>query len=92
MTDTPEIKRKRRIRKMKYERLTQWIVPVVVSVLLIFLTLYIDNQNNHKFCSIVKAAASQPVEKPSDPNAKPAQETQYEWYVRFKELGTALGC
>lgn len=44
------------------------------------------------FCGIVSAATETPVQRPADPAAKPAQETQWEWYQRFRQLGDHLYC
>jgi hypothetical protein len=58
---------------------------------LLFTTHYV-NANNRKFCRVIEGFVATPVTRPTDPRAKPAQETSYMWYERFLVLNRGLGC
>lgn len=68
------------------------VIPVILFGLNILFTVHYVNAANHKFCQVVAPAIATPVQKPADPAAKPAQETQFEWYRRFAALDRGLGC
>lgn len=80
---------------MKNERYS-FVVAVVMSVVLsvsaVLICLYEIGQNNHKFCQIIHTATAIPAPKPTDPDANPSREKNYEGYVVFVHLGYSLGC
>ena len=86
--------------KFPHVRVSQRVYGVVllvsISLLLssgtLMLALRAISQNNQKFCLVVSPVVAKPVIRPADPKHNKAQEQQWEWYERYKNLNASLGC
>ena len=78
--------------KTRYAFVVLAALTVLLTAIAILFTVHYVNQANHKFCQVVTAVASTPVQKPANPASAPVRQSQYEWQQRFAALGRSLGC
>lgn len=68
------------------------IILVILAVLLAGTSMGFTVVYVHQFCSVITAVTAVPPPKPANPEATPAQASQYGLYQRFVRLGSGLHC
>lgn len=80
---------------MKKER-RAYIILVLLSVFLSVMayagSVRKEDQDQRKFCDIVRFSLAIPAPKPADPKTHPSRERAYEGYQKVVRLGKSLGC
>jgi len=72
--------------------MTLSLLALAVAVFALFWVSHQVNASGRKFCAVIEAATAHPVPRPADPKANPSRESNYEFYVKFVQLGQRLGC
>lgn len=77
----------------------RWIRARADLLIIIVIVLGVGGANwwhtlaeGREFCAVIEAATASPVPRPADPAANPSRESNYEFYIKFVQLGMRLGC